>query len=346
MLFDTARNVLASLGGVALVVALSALYLWWRYPNNLDLILAQVGRLFSFLGASARKMKVKREVQGRLNQQIKELDSQTEGLAPSGISVEWVQAGTKRESFLLRGQVVCRMSYTDHPHLNYLNAALLWAESGFIPSSRNYFDRDRRQAVDLAAIGLVLGKSGDQGVRNYFFSQVVPEQVKPGTPLSEQYEQLLHIERHGLFTHVFLPEAVGYGANTNMAPPRKHHRDEIERFVAFLTDLAKAADSRGMAQLDFTDANLAVSIIYVGIREKLTRAGYDPYLAMIDRCREQGARTIYMVATGRSRAELKAICETAAQQNKCVILSSRSFFRPIPERVERFPALVYRLGVA
>ena len=346
MFFDIARDILASFGGLGLVVGLAGFYLWWRNPNNFDLILAQVGRLFSFVGISARKIKVKREVQGRLNQQIKELDSQTEGLAPNGISVEWVKAGTRRDSFLVRGQIVCRMSYTDHPHLNYLNAALLWAESGFIPSSRNYFERERRQAVDLVAIGLILGKSGDEGARNYYFSQVVPDQVQAGTSLSTKYEQLLHIERHGLFTHIFLPEAVAYGANTGAAPPRKGHHDEIERFVTFLTDLAPAADSRDTAELDFNDSNLAVSIIYVGIRGKLTREGYDPYLRMIDRCKDQGAKIIYMVATGRSRTELKAICDTAVEQKGCVILASRTFFRPIPERRQRFPALVYRLGFA
>ena len=283
---------------------------------------------------------------GRLNQQIKELDSQTEGLAPDGLSVEWVKPGAQRDSFLLRGQVVCRMSYTDHPHLNYLNAALLWAESGFIPSSRNYFERERRKAVDLVAIGLVLGKSGDEGARSYFFSQVVPDQIEPGTPLSTKYDELLHIEQHGLFTHVFLPEAVAYGANTSAAPPQKQHHDEIERFVSFLTDLAKAADSRGIAQLDFTDSNLAVSIIYVGIRKKLTHQGYEPYLRMISRCRDQGANIIYMVATGRSRTELKAICEAAVKQNGCVILSKRAFSKRIPEATRRFPALVYRLGFA
>lgn len=326
------------------MVGLFVFYLWWRSPKNFDLMLAQIGRLFSFVGNSAKKVKVKREIQGRLNQQIKELDSQTEGLAPGGISVEWVKPGTRRDSFLIRGQAVCRMSYTDHPHLNYLNAALLWAESGFIPSSRNYFERERRQAVDLVAIGLILGKSGDEGARNYFFSQVVPDEVGTGTSLSAKYEELLNIERHGLFTHVFLPEAVAYGANTGAATPGKQHHDEIERFVLFLIDLALAADSRGMAQLDFADSYLAVSIIYVGIRHKLTHKGYEPYLRMIDRCRDKGAKIIYMVATGRSRAELKDICAEAVKQNGCVILSSRAFYRPIPERARHFPALVYRLG--
>ena len=318
--------------------------LWWHKPHNLELMLAQMGRLFSFVGISAKKFKVKREIQGRLNQQIKALDSQTEGLAPNGISVEWVPSGTRRESFLSRGQVVCRLSYQDHPHLNYLNAALLWAESGFIPFSRNYIDRERRRAVDLVAIGLILGKSGDEGSRNYFFSQVVPAETQSSTALSKKYEELLHIEKHGLFSHVFLPEVVAYGGNTGATPPRKMHRDEVERFVAFLCDLANAADSRGIAELDFASNNLAISIIYVGIREKLTRKGYDPYLNMIERCREQGARIVYMVATGRSRTDLKAICEVAVKQHGCTMLSRKEFFRPVPGSNRLFPAQVFRLA--
>ena len=343
-MLELARNILASLGGVGLSIGLLLILLWWRYPNNLDLLVAQLGRLFSFIGASARKIKVKREVQGRLNQQIKELDSRTEGLAPNGVSIEWVSSDTARESFLHQGQVVCRMRYADHPHLNYLNAALLWAESGFIPSGKGYFDRERRQAVDLVAVGLVLRRSGDEAVRNYFFSRVVPDHAQPGTTLAQKYEDLLHIEQHGLFSHVFLPEAVAYPANAGGAPPRRLHRDEIERFVAFLSDLARAADERGTAELDFLDRNLAVSIIYVGMKEKLSREGYDPYLAMIGRCREKGANIIYMVATGQSRTDLKRICEAAVKDMGCVILSSRAFFRPIPERRQRYPALVYRLG--
>ena len=90
----------------SLTVGVSILCMWWLNPKNFDLMLAQIGRLFSFVGTSAKKIKVKREIQGHLNQQIKELDSQTEGLAPGGISVEWVKSGTQRDSFLLRGQVV------------------------------------------------------------------------------------------------------------------------------------------------------------------------------------------------------------------------------------------------
>lgn len=342
MLFDIARDVFAAIGGVGLLVLLA----WLKNPHSVEVIVAQIARLFAFFGSGVKRFIIKREVQGRINSHIESLDRWSDGVTPQGISIEWVRPGTGRESFLRGDSIVCRMDYSENPHLNYLNAALLCVQSGFLIEGRRYLTSTTRKAVDLTVVGLMLGKTGERGVAQTYYERVLPAELEQDSSVQSRYEEIQHIEQHGLFTNVFLPEVVSYHVNSGAAPPRSGHRQELERFIMFLNDLAKAADVRNSdANLDFNSQHIQVSIIYVGKREKLTKLGYDPYINMIRICKERGAHTIYVMATGASRHSLSNICAEAAQEGLCRVLDHHDFRRKIPENGRWMLARVVRLLV-
>ena len=346
MWLEVARDILAGVGGVGVVAGGLVLAAWWKSPHNVELMAAQVARLFAFLGSGVKRYKIKRETQGRLNAHLSLINRWSGRDMPYGVSIEWVRPGSRRESFLRGETVVCRMDYDDNPHLNYLNAALLYVQSGFLVGNRQYLASVTRRAVDLTLVGLMLGKSGERGIAHTYYTAVLPNELSGNEELTARYEVIQRIEQQGFFTNIFLPEMLAYGLASGAAAPRSAHRQEIEHFVDFLGRLAIAAERRNQdANLDFNDLNLQVSIIYVGKPEKLSEQGYEPYIHMIRICKERGAHTVYAIATGGSRESLSRICSIAEQQGYCRVLDSHDFRRKIPETARWMPARVFRLLV-
>ena len=344
MWLDVARDILAGVGGVSVLSVGLVLAAWWKSPHNVELMAAQVARVFAFLGSGVKRFKIKREMQGRLNAHLSLINRWSGRDMPYNLSIEWVRPGSRRESFLRGESVVCRMDYDDNPHLNYLNAALLYVQSGFLVGNRQYLAPVTRKAVDFTLVGLMLGKSGERGIAHTYYTVVLPNELSGNEEFAARYEAIQRIEQQGFFTNIFLPEMLTFGLAAADAAPRGAHRQEIEKFVDFLDNLAAAAEQRNRdSTLDFNDRNLQVSVIYVGKHEKLSKQGYEPYIHMIRICKERGAHTVYAIATGGSRESLSRICSIAEQQGYCRVLDSHDFRRKLPETARWMPARVFRL---
>ncbi len=342
---EVIKDVLAGVGALTLSGGLFAFWLWWKDPQKLELMVAQVGRVLGFLGVRFRQIYVKYSIQGRINQQVREFEEEVKGTTPHGVSIHWVGKNTRRDSFMRGETVVCRMSYEKNPHLNYLHAALLYVNAGFIPGTRMYLNPELRLAVDLVAVSMILTRTGDRGAQYVFYNQVLPKELEAKQETAARYRSLSGIERYGLYSRVFLPEAVDFGMKAEGAPPASVDTLELDQFVNFLEDLHYAAEKRDeMAKLDFSGGLISLGIIYVGIPSKLSLEGFRPYVNRIRICRRQGAETIYLIARGQLRLSLHKITSQAEKEGLCKLEHACEFNCAVPEG-GKVRAAVWRLRV-
>lgn len=320
------QSMLAVVGGVTVVVIPLIVFMWVRYPNNLEVIVSQVARVFSFLGDHVKRSQIKHVLQGKLNKEIVELEREVEGAAPNGISIEWIGKDANRESFLQGDTVVCRMSYDRNPHINFLNAALLYVRSGLVPEARNYMDTSIRQATDCAAVDLILAKAGNRGAQRVFKDEILPGQLRDKIEMRIAYADFTNMEQvAGTFSRIFLPELVAYGTKLQGLPPNAATYAEIEDLIRFLNQLADNASRRRVANLDHHSNNISIGVAYVGIRAKITHEGAAPYLKAIEIHREQGPKSLYLCAREDSRMALSAVSRLAEQRGLCTILAEKRF---------------------
>lgn len=292
-------------------------YLWYKNPKNVEIILSQIMRLFTFVGSSPKKWQIKFSLQGTIGRNFRDLEAHTGVHAPYGLSIRWVAEGAERRSFLRGDTVIARMSYDDNPHLNYITAALLYMRQGLIPHGRGFLVAPIRRAMDLATLNLILERAGNRAAQNTFADEILPAEFEAEDDIRKHFKVFMDIEDFGLFGRVFLPEIVEYGIREHEGGPRARHREELSRFIAWLSALASDTEYKAQRQLEFMDQSLKVHVVPVGIWEKIVEKGIEPWVTTVTYCRNNGVRTVYLMARGRSTKSIPDICDRVQQMGLC-----------------------------
>lgn len=338
-------KLLATIGGVVVIGVPTFFLLWWKSPDNLEKMVFQVTRLVRFFGIGGKKVYVKYRIQSALNKPIKDFEAEFKGSAPYGLEVQWIDESASRESFLQGNTIIAKMNYDQNPNKNILNALLIYVQKGFAPTSRTYLHSDLCRATDLFAVGMILERLGNPGVRQTFYDDILPKELQSNETLANYHEVMNDIEEYGYFSKVFLPELVSFNGNAGGVPPRARHKQELQNFLDHLGKIAEAAANRQLATLDFSGHVIKASIIVVGIREKLRRQGATPYLRALRHANDHGADTVYFVGMGASAAAVPIISRIAEKNGLCSILAKNTFkFRNLGDS-EDIPAVLYRVSV-
>ena len=369
-------------------------YLWYKNPKNVEIILSQIMRLFTFVGSSPKKWQIKFSLQGTIGRNFRDLEAHTGVHAPYGLSIRWVAEGAERRSFLRGDTVIARMSYDDNPHLNYITAALLYMRQGLIPHGRGFLVAPIRRAMDLATLNLILERAGNRAAQNTFADEILPaefeaeddirkhfkvfmdiedfglfgrvflpeiveyraaqntfaDEILPAEfeaedDIRKHFKVFMDIEDFGLFGRVFLPEIVEYGIREHEGGPRARHREELSRFIAWLSALASDTEYKAQRQLEFMDQSLKVHVVPVGIWEKIVEKGIEPWVTTVTYCRNNGVRTVYLMARGRSTKSIPDICDRVQQMGLCRVEDTYHFRSRLPGESRRIEATICRLSI-
>ena len=280
-----------------------------------------------------------------IGRHIRDLEKHTGAYAPYDLSIRWVPEGTDRSSFLQDQTVIARMSYDDNPHMNYLNAVLLYMRQGLIPSGRHFLPSSVRRAMDLATINLILERVGNRSAQNVFNEELLPVELESRDDVRAPYHYFVDMEDFGLFSRLFLPEILEYGIRERESGPRPRHREELSNFVRWLKDLTSDTEYRAEAQLEFHDKSLRLHVIPVGIWGKILAKGTQPYVDAVKYCRSQGTHTVYLVARGQSRKVISQICDEVQSLNICSVEDTYHFRSRLPGSPKRIDATICRLSV-
>jgi len=286
-------------GKVAIpVVVLVALWKLLKavFPERAKLFVASLLRKIGYLPLGLKRVVVCNEVEGNLNRAVKEFGCEGKRLLPHPASLVWVTSGElSPDSFFRDGRIIIRLDYSENPHRNIVEGALLYCKSGLVPETRNYLWSEFRHALDLVFVQAVLERNDLREGLLYFKQDVLEHKLKTNPDVQKDYDTLYGLHEHGYFTRILLPELRDYAGRVHTADTRTQHQQWIVNFIDFAVEATREHPSGTKRALDHIKKRFRVSIIIVGERWKLAFEGQRPYLKRIAKCATLGARTIFLI---------------------------------------------------
>ena len=96
------------------------------FPEQAKLFIAALLRKSGYLPLELKRVVVRNEVEGNLNKAVGEFGCEGSRLLPHPASLTWVSPGDiSPDSFFRDGRIIIRLDYSENPHRNIVEAALL-----------------------------------------------------------------------------------------------------------------------------------------------------------------------------------------------------------------------------
>lgn len=282
------------------VIVLIALWklVKWVFPEGVKLFVASLLRKIGYLPLGLKRVVVRNEVEGNLNTVVKEFGREGSRLLPHPASLVWVSPGElSPDSFFRDGRIIIRLDYSENPHRNIVEGALLYCRAGLVPETRRYLWNEFRQALDLAFVNAVLERNDLREGLLYFAQEVTERELQTNPGVQKEYNTLYELHEHGYFTRILLPELRDYAGRVHTADTRTQHQQWITNFVDFLMEMTREHPHGTKWALDHIRTRFRTSIIIVGDPYKLAFQGQRLYLKTIAKCATNGARTIFLIGT-------------------------------------------------
>lgn len=303
------------------------------FPESAKLFGASLLRKIGYLPLELKRGVVRNEVEGNLNRAVKEFGCEGRRLLPHPASLVWVSPSELTpDSFFRNGRIIIRLDYSENPHRNIVEAALLYCKAGLVPETRHYLWSEFRHALDLVFIQAVLERNDLREGLLYFKQDVLDRELKTNPDVQKDYDTLHGLHEHGYFTRIMLPELRDYAGRVYTADTRAQHRQWIVNFIDFLVEATREHPFRTKWVLDHIRKRFRVSIIIVGEPVKLAFQGQMPYLKRIAKCAALGARTVFLIGTS------EAIPDIAKNARKLEIADSsesESYHVTLREKIRR-----------
>lgn len=275
------------------------------FPEAAKLFVAWLLRKIGKLPLNLKRRVVSNEVEGNLTRALKEFGCEGSGFAPYLPKVEWTSdIGISPDSFFRDGKIIVRLDYSDNPHRNIVESALLYCKAGLLPETRHYLWMAVVRALDLVFVHVVLERNNLREGALYFKQEVVEPELNSNADVEANYNDLFSLHERGYFTRIVLPELRDYAGRVHRADTRTQHQQWITNFLSFLGEAAREHPPGIKRALDHIKRRFKVSIIIVGERWKVASQGQRPYLKRIAMCADLGARTVFIIGPSDSIPEI------------------------------------------
>lgn len=287
------------------------------FPEGAKLFVAFVLRKIGYLPVQLRRTVVRNEVEGNLNRAVKEFACEGTRLLPHPASVVWVAPSElSPDSFFRDGRIIIKLDYSENPHRNIVEGAILYCKAGLVPETRRYLSDEFRRALDLVFVQAVLDRNDLREGLLYFAQEVVQRELGKNPDVQNHHDRFSKLHEHGYFTRILLPELRDYAGRVHTADTRRQHHQWIANFVDFLMQMTREHPPGSEWALDHITKRFRVSVIIIGKAKRLASEGQRPYLKRIAKCAQEGARTIFLIGPS------SAIPDIAKNATKLTIADS------------------------
>ena len=327
----------AAVAGKTIIPVFTALILYVLsqvvFPEATKLFLAWLLRKLKRLPRVLKQWVIASEIDGNLTRAVKEYGAEGSGMLPYKPKLVWVSAGEVKPTSFRRGRkIIIMLDYSDDPHRNIVEAALLYCRTGLIPETRRYLWSSLRRSLDLVFVKAVLERNGlDDGLL-YFMQDVLERELEKTPNVGQDYNTLHGLHERGVFTRILLPELRDYAGRVERADTRAQHEAWIKNFIDFLESATQQRPHGSKRVLDHIRKRFRVSVVIVGEPQKLAYHGQKLYLKAIAMCAMQGARVVFVLGDSRT---IPSIAKNALELGIADAKDCQSYHRTLRDQVRQ-----------
>lgn len=286
-------------------------------PEKVEKWGALVGYTLSKFGGifkSAHKKAVQLDLQGHINDYVKQVSKDVPTLESQKIKVEFVDENISRKSVLDDGTVILRLRRNDPQELNFVHGAYLFVSTSLLYRVKRYISQSQRDALDLFVTTQLIEKQKKPAVVDYFLDEYLhPNLQDTKSDRSTYYEQLSIINQGGLFYPVLLEELHFLGSKVFGNRQDDRIIIEVSGLLGFLQKVSQRVVGKENVDLNFRRDYCKSAILIVGKKLKLLKHDKIPYVTYIkENLHKNKIETIYVLGSWENKKVIDEMCSDVA----------------------------------
>lgn len=236
------------------------------------------------------------DVQGRVNEFVKDLRVKSPHVADVGVKIAWVESAEKESPLRDEGRLVIRMRRHEDQDRNFVQASMVFIATEFLSKTKKYLSKSQAESLDLF-FAKELFEREKPHIADKFFDEYFAPAVD-NAKVADLLERYGMVERVGLFFPVLVQELEHLGQKVYFKPKKEAIIGEVNRFIGFLEDYANRTVGDTTTPTNFGGAYLRCGIVIIAKRYKREVIGdIEPYLKYVDTLLERKIETVYLIGS-------------------------------------------------
>lgn len=292
--------ILTSVGSITLVF-LVLMYLFIRYPENMERIASMLLKIAAYFSKKAEKKRITTYINSNIEIGRKDIEKTVSGVMPFGISVEFID-DIEDDSIMQRdGVLILKMKSHKNDSENLARAVAYYVTHGLLPYSKRYLDEGVSKTIDLIISKKLIGN--DTVAINYI-RNVFRDVLKKEDYL-EIVEKMEKIDEEGFLERIILRE---YQKFSMLYPkePSKKHKKESKDFANFVYNVVTKKPKERI-NLGFDGDIIKIRIVPLMSSENID---IDNHYRFMQHAVKNGWKYFYIVAAGKNVNVAKNFVDT------------------------------------
>jgi hypothetical protein len=266
-----------------------------RNPEKVEGLVALLSRIPASWNLRFDKTFVALDIQSKLNTFAKNVNSKTVEIMPYPARIEWVRS-VDRQALIRENEIVIKLDGHTEQAKNLVHAAIAYVSKGLLPYSRSYVDDRIMKSCDLVVTNKILRQ--DREPLDFFLKEFLYPTVEKDTDTKRNVNIMMKLDDAGYFDAILLRELWDLGRRLY---PRETSEDIKQETKDFLQILERLAEKKKGEDINTTlqKKNISMTVVLVGRPEVVASYGIDPYVKWIEKCLDNGIRTIHILARGK-----------------------------------------------
>lgn len=268
-----------------------------RNPEKVEGTKALLSRIPASWSLRFDKTYVASDIQSKLNGFAKSVNSPTVSIMPHPARIEWVSS-LDPKTLVRNNEIVIKLDSHIEQERNLVHATVAYVSQGLLPYSRSYVDDQIMKSCDLVVTGKILRKEREKGPLDFFLKEFLNPLVEQDIETKKNVGIMMKLDDSGYFTAILLRELWDLGRKLFPREATDTVKQETKDLLQMLEKLAEKKKGEDI-NTTLQKKNISMTVVLVGRPEVVASYGIDPYTKWIDRCLNNGIRTIHILARGK-----------------------------------------------
>jgi len=279
---------------IGILVFLIAYFL--KNPEKVEGVAASLSRIFAPQSLRFDKAYVSLDIQSKLNDFSKTLNSEEIAVMPYSVKIEWIKTAN-RQRLIENNEIVVKLDSHEEQEKNLVYATVAYVSQGLLPYSRQYVEEAIIKSCDLVVSTKFLRKKQKGRALEFFFNEFFDPITKEQPDIKRNTDVMMKLDDSGYFSRILLRELWDIGRRLYPKEPPPGIEQETKDLLDMLESLAKK--KRGVdINPTLLKKHIRMSIVLIARPEVVVSSGIDPYVNYINKCVEKGIYTIHILAAG------------------------------------------------
>lgn len=275
------------------------------HAEKVEGLAALLSRIPAFWSLRFDKTYVASDIQSKLNSYAKTLNSETVEIMPYPARIEWVRS-IDRQALIKENEVVIKLDSHTEQERNLVYATVAYVSQGLFPYSRQYVDDRILKACDLVVASKILGRERKELSLRLFMGEFLVPLMKQDAEMRKNVRTLMKLDGSGYFIAILLREFWDLGRRLYPQEATGSIKQETKDLLQMLEKLAEKKKGEDI-NTTLQEKDISTTVVFVGRPEVVASFGIDPYIRWIDKCVENGIRTIHILARGKMNINVARI---------------------------------------